>query len=352
MADIVLRRALKSLLALKEPAAFQTGKRPNAMRKSDGCSPNELIRLSAVFAACLEQRGWGPALRRRSDFFARATTPGAPYDDCRRRFIHLLRGMVDLPMEVPGEDFGVLHAEPCGYVNFPENLRVVHGLTADYCRLIHELCGSWVSATMAPEPFPPLPNPNPRPCERSSEVDQTLDGDASARSSVAPSESPVAIAEMWVVALDRNGLDAEREHAWGSHLIELCSRAFHPEEDDSCTRIWLPAWLVQRLDQALPAVQQAALDLLENGVPCRHSVDFRMVVWFGKEHRFSPTQAACVGVLWRAWWNGAPDVGQETILDKAKSNSNRLQDVFKGHKTWRELIESRSKGTYRLKIPT
>jgi hypothetical protein len=84
----------------------------------------------------------------------------------------------------------------------------------------------------------------------------------------------------------------------------------------------------------------------------RHSTDFRSVHWYGIDYQFTPTQAACVKVLWEAWINGTPDVGQETILDKAGSQCSRLDHLFrksgKMHPAWSRLIISRSKGSYRL----
>lgn len=84
----------------------------------------------------------------------------------------------------------------------------------------------------------------------------------------------------------------------------------------------------------------------------RHSPDFRSVNWFGTSHSFTPTQAAIVKVLWNAWENDTPDVGHETLLEKAGSESRRLVDVFKGHETYKQLIgKGETKGSYRLVEP-
>lgn len=86
--------------------------------------------------------------------------------------------------------------------------------------------------------------------------------------------------------------------------------------------------------------------------PARHSKDFRSVHWFGTAYSFSPTQAACVRILWEAWGAGVPDVGQHYILETAGSVSERLRSVFAGHDAWGVLIVvGRSKGTYRLAEP-
>jgi hypothetical protein len=84
-----------------------------------------------------------------------------------------------------------------------------------------------------------------------------------------------------------------------------------------------------------------------------HSDDFRSVRWFGTEYSFTPTQSACVRVLWEAWARGTPDVGHQTILNTARSDSARLREVFnKGkHPAWGTMIASHRKGTFRLAEP-
>jgi hypothetical protein len=90
--------------------------------------------------------------------------------------------------------------------------------------------------------------------------------------------------------------------------------------------------------------------------PAHHSDDFRSVRWYGADYRFTPTQAACVRVLWEAWERGHPEVGQETILSAAESDGSRLRDLFKRpgstHPAWGEMIvEGGTKGAYRLAEP-
>ncbi|WLD12823.1 hypothetical protein [Planctellipticum variicoloris] len=79
-----------------------------------------------------------------------------------------------------------------------------------------------------------------------------------------------------------------------------------------------------------------------------HSPDFASVNWFGTPYKFTPTQSACVRVLWEAWENRTPDVGQDTILVEAGSNNNRLYAVFRGNRAWGVMIITSSKGRYRL----
>jgi hypothetical protein len=87
----------------------------------------------------------------------------------------------------------------------------------------------------------------------------------------------------------------------------------------------------------------------------RHSRDFRSVHWFGADHFFTPTQAACVKVLWEAWENGTPDLGQDSILEhpEVEAESERLVDVFKGHPAWGTMIaKGQTAGAYRLAEPS
>ena len=84
--------------------------------------------------------------------------------------------------------------------------------------------------------------------------------------------------------------------------------------------------------------------------PCRHSEDFRDVVWFGQrqEPLFTPAQAAVVRQLWRAWENGTPGVSQETLIEGAALECGRLRDVFRGHPCWGTMIISPRRGLYML----
>jgi len=90
----------------------------------------------------------------------------------------------------------------------------------------------------------------------------------------------------------------------------------------------------------------------EGTVGRRHGPDFRSVSWDGHTYTFSPTQAACVKVLWTAYDNGTPEVGETTILEEAGSDGSKLRDVFKSGKTfhpaWRKMIVQGRKGAFRL----
>ena len=83
-----------------------------------------------------------------------------------------------------------------------------------------------------------------------------------------------------------------------------------------------------------------------------HSPDFRNVKWYGQSFSFTPTQSNCIRILWENWKRGTPEVSQERILSGAGSNATRLIDLFRTHKTWRELVRpGLTRGLYRLNTP-
>jgi hypothetical protein len=87
-----------------------------------------------------------------------------------------------------------------------------------------------------------------------------------------------------------------------------------------------------------------------------HSPDFRSVCWFGETYEFTPTQAACVKILWECWKQGSPMIGESTILDRARSSGDRLRDVFRSnrvcHPAWGKMIRPGDRrGTFRLAEP-
>ena len=81
----------------------------------------------------------------------------------------------------------------------------------------------------------------------------------------------------------------------------------------------------------------------------RHSSDFRSVNWYGQRYTFSAGQAAVVRLLWEAWQNDTPEVGQETLLDGAGSEGSKIADLFRDHPAWGQfVVPGGSRGTYRL----
>jgi hypothetical protein len=99
-------------------------------------------------------------------------------------------------------------------------------------------------------------------------------------------------------------------------------------------------------------LRQPGENLLENGKLTTHSEDFRSVVWFGQSYTFTNTQAACLEILWEAWSNQTPELGQAHILEAARSKAKRLQDLFSKHPAWKTMIaRGEKKGTFRLRSP-
>ena len=81
-----------------------------------------------------------------------------------------------------------------------------------------------------------------------------------------------------------------------------------------------------------------------------HSLDFRSVRWYGTKHAFTASQANCVRLLWEAWSNETPDVGNDTIAESAEVS--RIADLFRAHLAWGTMIvQGDTKGTLRLSPP-
>jgi len=117
-----------------------------------------------------------------------------------------------------------------------------------------------------------------------------------------------------------------------------------PAEHTAGDCLWLRAsdalWKTWRLPEAADS-------------PATHGPDFRSVNWYGRPYAFTATQAACVGMLWEAWRQGTPDVGDATLLESAGSHADRLPMVFRDHDAWGTMIVNGStKGTHRLAEPS
>jgi hypothetical protein len=86
-----------------------------------------------------------------------------------------------------------------------------------------------------------------------------------------------------------------------------------------------------------------------------HGPGFKSVDWFGVTYRFSPPQAACVAVLWRAWLGGTPIIREELVLESAHIDARSLKDVFRtgpGRFAWGTMIGNGDRrGTVRLAEP-
>ncbi len=87
--------------------------------------------------------------------------------------------------------------------------------------------------------------------------------------------------------------------------------------------------------------------------PARHGPDFRSVHWYGKDHSFTRNQAACVRVLWQAWEQDTPDVGDQKLIQVTDAgDKQRLRDVFKNNAAWGTMIiPGKYRDTRRLAEP-
>ena len=85
-----------------------------------------------------------------------------------------------------------------------------------------------------------------------------------------------------------------------------------------------------------------------------HSPDFRSVKWYGETYSFTASQAAVVRVLWEAWKQGTPDVGNQTLaaaVDEADKDRS-VRDLFRDNPAWNSMIVAGgSKGSHRLAEP-
>jgi len=91
--------------------------------------------------------------------------------------------------------------------------------------------------------------------------------------------------------------------------------------------------------ETLFAAVQADLTRHFGGDVPTHGSDFRDVTWHGTKHIFTPKQAACVSVLWKAWEQGNPFIADGTVLQKAGvGDKQRLRDVFRNHPAWGTMI--------------
>ena len=85
---------------------------------------------------------------------------------------------------------------------------------------------------------------------------------------------------------------------------------------------------------------------------CRHSDDFRSVIWHGTQYSFTNLQARVVAVLYEHWEKGTPDVGMDFLMEKADCRTSRLADVFRKNPAWGTMIiNGATKGSKRLSDP-
>ncbi len=79
-----------------------------------------------------------------------------------------------------------------------------------------------------------------------------------------------------------------------------------------------------------------------------HGPDFRSVIWSSKPYSFTKKQAAAVEILWTAWEQNTPEVGEEHILKSIGADEPELRDVFRNHKAWGVMVVAGTGGAFRL----
>lgn len=147
------------------------------------------------------------------------------------------------------------------------------------------------------------------------------------------------------------------DHETGEHVGDSGEDVFFVVADDTLFQWWNDQVDSNSETKAAipttPTTEEAlSISSKASSTTVTHSPDFRSVNWYGTLHEFTPQQAACVKVLWEAWENGTPAVGDATTLEAADSKAERLGLVFRDHPAWGTMIvDGATKGTHRLADP-
>lgn len=81
------------------------------------------------------------------------------------------------------------------------------------------------------------------------------------------------------------------------------------------------------------------------------SEDYRYAKLEDREYHFGDIQARIIELLHDAAQSQKPWVHSKTLLYESGSNAERIRDVFRTQKHWKELVISNKRGYYRLNIP-
>jgi hypothetical protein len=76
----------------------------------------------------------------------------------------------------------------------------------------------------------------------------------------------------------------------------------------------------------------------------------RVIIWNGQEYTVSELQLGCIKALHRFNMGGTRLVHQKTILGAVHTKSERLRDLFRGHRLFNTLIKRHKNGYYYLDI--
>ena len=99
---------------------------------------------------------------------------------------------------------------------------------------------------------------------------------------------------------------------------------------------------------ALANPRHAHADAIGGTVQC--SPDGAWLRIGDQEYTFSRKQRTVIRLLYEAWERREEWVGEDWVLAEAEYDSKRLQDAFKTHPHWREVIEAKA-GRCRLRVP-
>lgn len=139
-------------------------------------------------------------------------------------------------------------------------------------------------------------------------------------------------------------------------LIWLLNPMFQEITKDILSRIEIPdafGLLIRSLDGLIVQLQP---DSTTTEIVC--GPGYRSVRWGSKTFEFTPTEAACVEVMYKALMARTPAIHFREILDLAGTSADketgRLRDVFRkgNHPAWGAMIvKVGARGLYRIALP-
>ena len=162
----------------------------------------------------------------------------------------------------------------------------------------------------------------------------------------------------WTGVLDLWDRDALRILKTGTAEVS----SFHPMRDSKlyCSEPTRPV-VVSTHDLVIRVEERRRLEALirkkpegsnfsdvQSVVSFVHAPDYRMVQIAGETFSLGIYQAAIVRLLHKAALTGRPWCNGAELLAEVECSTLRMSDLFKSKRGWRKLIESNSRGMYRL----
>lgn len=163
------------------------------------------------------------------------------------------------------------------------------------------------------------------------------------------------------------------EQEWFSGIIDLRRRDafcifrdghaevvhFHAEADEYAAVIEPTRPLIVRLDHLvvrrserdrIEALHGGAGHTVAEGIGFQHSSDYRNVGLGAVELVLGAVQTQVVRELYQAALSESPWRDGKVLLSEAGATSQRMADIFKSQKLWRQLIHSDGRGRYKLRL--